>query len=88
VLSLKHFEGGGEPPLVGFSYARFVVARIFRIWVPYVAAMVLCISVYNHAANTWVTRPPTTEGETRIWNRPLSIALIRHDADILWPRIP
>ena len=46
VLSLKYFRSGKTPCLNDFDLLGFTIARIFRIWLPYIVVLTISAALY------------------------------------------
>lgn len=83
VLSLGHFDGSGTPGERELNYPRFFVARVFRIWVPYLAAVLFCMAIYHLRAWQLPTTPHAGAWPMRQWAGPLQIHTVLRDALLL-----
>lgn len=52
VLSLKYFRSGHTPDLENFDLAGYTIARIFRIWLPYLAVLGISAALYLTTSKT------------------------------------
>jgi peptidoglycan/LPS O-acetylase OafA/YrhL len=83
VLSFRHFDGSGTSGERELNYARYIIARVFRIWVPYLAAVLLCVAVYHLRAWQLDTNPPSQAWLRERWADPLTLHTILQDC-MLW----
>src|SRR5665213_3249570 len=83
VLSLRHFERSGTSGERELDYPRFFVARVFRIWVPYLAALLLCVAVYHFRAWQLHTNLGAGQWLTRQWGDPLRLGVVLRDAFLM-----
>jgi peptidoglycan/LPS O-acetylase OafA/YrhL len=75
VLSLKYFRHGPQPYLTDFNLSTFTIARLFRIWAPYCAVLLLSACLYRltTAAPFLPTELPASDWLSGMWHRhPLS----------------
>jgi len=74
VLSLRHFRHGATPDLSPFKLGDYVVGRICRIWLPYLAVLGLSALLYPHyqaiSASLPVTIPKQNAWLPYMWGRP------------------
>ncbi|MFM8341221.1 MAG: acyltransferase family protein [Methylomonas sp.] len=81
VLSLKYFRDSSSPNLQNLDLVTFLIARIFRIWLPYcvvlaISALLYLLSVKHPPLTTQLS---ATEWITQMWlGHPLSpLAMLR-----------
>jgi peptidoglycan/LPS O-acetylase OafA/YrhL len=83
VLSLRHFRATSAPNLDGFHYAGYAIARVCRIWLPYLAILGLSVVAFRFSATGWKTDPAVTPLFAEIWRTdPTFRSLIRQAFDI------
>jgi peptidoglycan/LPS O-acetylase OafA/YrhL len=75
VLSLKYFRDSSTPDLQNLDLATFLIARIFRIWLPYCVVLMISALLYLLSVNhpPLATQLNATEWITQMWRgHPLS----------------
>ena len=83
VLSLRHFSANRTTGEREFDYARFFVARVFRIWIPYLAAVLFCVALYRLRAWQLHTTPAPGSWLTGQWGQPLHFGIVLRDAILM-----
>lgn len=59
VLSLRYFRHSQQPDIFYFNLGQYCAARICRIWLPYLAALILSALLYQYYHTVAVNLPPT-----------------------------
>ncbi len=81
VLSLKYFRDSSNPNLQNLDLATFLIARIFRIWLPYCVVLAISALLYLLSVNhpPLATQLSATDWITQMWRgHPLSpLAMLR-----------
>jgi len=75
VLSLRYFRTGHIPDLSQFHLARFLINRMFRIWLPYLLVLTICAGLFVNVFHGEIlkTQLPATDWITGMWhNFPLT----------------
>ena len=71
VLSLRYFRAGHIPDLSDFHLARFLINRMFRIWLPYLLVLLLStgLFVYTFNGEMLQTSLPATDWINNMWHK-------------------
>ena len=81
VLSLKYFRLGHQADLNSFKLMPYMTSRLFRIWLPYIAILLISAAFYWHTVNSPLLKTALmpTEWIVNMWrNHPLTpIAMLR-----------
>jgi peptidoglycan/LPS O-acetylase OafA/YrhL len=88
VLSYRHFRTSPHPTLHDFNYVGFAVQRYCRIWLPYVAIMLISAALFRFSAKYTLTNPPIQQLMLDLWREaPTLRHVIRQiiDSRILGP---
>ena len=75
VLSLRYFRTGHVPDLSEFKLARFIINRMFRIWLPYCWVLIISAGLFTqtHSSEIIKTALPPSDWITGMWrNNPLN----------------
>jgi peptidoglycan/LPS O-acetylase OafA/YrhL len=83
VLSLRHFRTTSSPNLEGFHFTGYAVARVCRIWLPYLAILGLSVLAFRFSAIDLKTNPAVTPLFAEIWRTdPTLRSLLRQAFDV------
>lgn len=77
VLSLKYFRSGHNPDLSDFNPTGYLIARVFRIWLPYLAILLISGILYRYATQSPMikTSLPASTWISEMWHgHPLSFS--------------
>lgn len=71
VLSLRYFRTGHIPDLSEFHLTRFLINRMFRIWLPYLLVLILSTGLFLHTFDSEIlkTRLPATDWISNMWHK-------------------
>ena len=86
VLSLKYFQTGSGLDLNQFHLGRYVLGRLFRIWLPYGVVLLISAGLYLYATRQPLlnTLLPASEWIIGLWNsHPLSLIDMLREAFLL-----
>lgn len=86
VLSLKYFRHGPTPDLRGFNLMGYTLARLFRIWLPYLAVLMISASLYLITAKTSPANTilPASDWIKDMWHKnPLSLTNMLREGFLL-----
>ena len=69
VLSLKYFRPGHQPDLNGFNICQYTLGRLFRIWLPYCAVLIISAWLYtqNGSSPALSTLLPASDWLLSMW---------------------
>lgn len=86
VLSLRYFRTGYIPDLSEFQLLRFLINRMFRIWLPYFLVLLMSAGLFINTFDSAIvaTPLPASDWITGMWhNHPLSPADMWREAFLL-----
>ncbi|OAI03746.1 acyltransferase family protein [Methylomonas methanica] len=71
VLSLRYFRAGHIPDLSEFHLARFLINRMFRIWLPYLLVLLISTGLFVNTFDSEILRTslPATDWITGMWHK-------------------
>jgi peptidoglycan/LPS O-acetylase OafA/YrhL len=83
VLAFRHFRTTPTPDLAGFDYPGYIVARFCRIWLPYLAVLLITIPLVRLSAQGVATLPASTPWFASIWQGRITVgSLLRQVFDL------
>ena len=81
VLSIRYFRHAERADTGGIRYPSFVVSRLCRIGIPYLAVLFLSAAAWDLSAKHLVTTPPASEWLTvQCWSRPPTLELLAKES--------
>ncbi len=86
VLSLKYFRSGQLIDLNNVQWLPYIVGRLFRIWVPYIALVIGSCFLYRYIVDGSVIKTvlPSTDWINNLWrSHPLSFIDVLHESFLL-----
>ncbi len=86
VLSFKYFRSSNHPDLKEMSFAGYGVARLCRLWIPYLAMLAICVALPRAWFERYSTNPAPTEWVKIFYAQPTwpySLGLIAREANLL-----
>ncbi len=86
VLSLRYFRDGHHPDMAEFHLGRFLINRMFRIWLPYLLVLLISAGLFTYTFDSAIvqTSMPATAWITEMWhNYPLTPADMLRESFLL-----
>ena len=86
VLSLKYFRSGPSIDLNNLQLLPYIVGRLFRIWLPYIALVIGSCFLYRYIFDASVIKTvlPSTDWINNLWrSHPLSFIDVLHESFLL-----
>jgi len=86
VLSIRHFRTTAQPDLRTFQIKSYAIARIFRIWLPYLVVLAISALAWRFNALAFNTSPQATgEFPHALWQvRPTLAGVLRQANLMSW----
>lgn len=86
VLSIKYFRNGHRPDLGRFHLAKFLIGRLFRIWLPYLLVLTISALLYLHTISLPFpsTQLPASDWLSGMWHgHPLTLSAMIRESFLL-----